>query len=191
MTSLAKASGVLYRLNKYVSRPTLHMVYNALVKSKLQYGIILWGCANKTTIDRLNKLHNKALRTVTRLPYKTAINKLGLYSNARALKTFDLHKYAQAQYIFKLYSKTSSNDNFIDNIALVNTILNYNTRQAKNKNYFVSNMPTLQKSNSLLVDGVKVWNQLPSKIKSETRISQFNKLVFKQLLNSYSPLKPN
>ena len=52
------------------------MVYNALVKSKLQYGIILWGCANKTTLDRLSKLHNKALRTVTGLPYKTAINKL-------------------------------------------------------------------------------------------------------------------
>ena len=189
MTSLVKASGVLYRLNKYVSRPTLRMVYNALVKSKLQYGIILWGCANKTTLDRLNKLHNKALRTVTGLPYKTAINKL--YSNARALKTFDLYKYALAQYMFKLYSKTSSSDNFIDNIALVNTIHNYNTRQAKNKNYFVSNMLTSQKSNSLLVDGVKVWNQLPPYVKSETRVSQFNKLVFKQLLSSYSPLKPN
>ena len=189
MTSLAKASRVLYRLNKYVSRPTLRMVYNALVKSKLQYGIILWGCANKTTLDRLNKLHNKALRTVTGLPYKTAINKL--YSNARALKTFDLYKYALAQYMFKLYSKTSSSDNFIDNIALANTIHNYNTRQAKNKNYFVSNMLTSQKSNSLLVDGVKVWNQLPPYVKSETRISQFNKLVFKQLLSSYSPLKPN
>ena len=144
MTSLAKASAVLYRLNKYVSRPTLRMVYNALVKSKLQYGIIQWGCANKTTLDRLNKLHNKALRTLTVLPYKTAINKL--YSNARALKmpVFNLYKYALAQYMFKLCSKRSLSDNFIDNIALVNTIHNYNTRQAKNKNYFVSNMLTSQ-----------------------------------------------
>ena len=90
--------------------------------------------------------------------------------------------------MFKLYSKTSSSDSFIDNIALVNTIHKYNTKQAKNKNYFVSNMLTSQKSNSLLANGVKVWNQLPSKIKSETRTSQFNKLVFKQLLNSYNPL---
>ena len=61
-------------------------------------------------------------------------------------------------YVFKLYSKTSSSDNFIDNIALVNTLHNYNTRQAKNKNDFVSNILTSQKSNSLLVNDVKVWN---------------------------------
>ena len=51
MTSLAKASGVLYRLKKYVSRDTLRMVYHALVKSKLQYGIILWGSANKSSLN--------------------------------------------------------------------------------------------------------------------------------------------
>ena len=93
--------------------------------------------------------------------------------------------------MFKLYSKTSSSDNFIDNIALVNTLHNYNTRQAKNKNYFVSNTLTSQKSNSLLVDGVKAWNLLPSNIVSKTRILQFNKVVFKQLLNLYSLVKPN
>ena len=36
MISLAKASGVLYRLKKYVSRDTLRMVYHALAKSRLQ-----------------------------------------------------------------------------------------------------------------------------------------------------------
>ena len=35
MTSLTKASGVMYRLKKYVTRDILRKVYHALVKSKL------------------------------------------------------------------------------------------------------------------------------------------------------------
>ena len=62
---------------------------------KVNYNMVSF--CYKTSLDRLNKLHNKALRTVTGLPYKTAINKL--YCNARALKTCDLYKYALAQYI--------------------------------------------------------------------------------------------
>ena len=76
MTSLTKASGVLYRLKKYMSMDTLRMVHHALVKSKLQYGIILWGSANKSSLNRLNKLDNKTIRSVTGLPYKTSIIKL-------------------------------------------------------------------------------------------------------------------
>ena len=77
----------------------LRFVWFIMLLSKVNYNMgsiwdHLWGCANKTSLDRLNKLHNKALRTVTGLPYKTAINKL--YSNAGALKTFDLYKYVLA-----------------------------------------------------------------------------------------------
>ena len=53
MTSLTKASGVMYRLKKYVTRDTLRKVYHALVKSKLQYGLILWGSADKSSLDKL------------------------------------------------------------------------------------------------------------------------------------------
>ena len=76
MTSLTKVSGVLYRLKKYMSMDTLRMVHHALVKSKLQYGIILWGSANKSSLNRLNKLDNKTIRSVTGLPYETSINHL-------------------------------------------------------------------------------------------------------------------
>ena len=87
MTSLAKVSGVLHRLTKYVPKDTLRMVYHALVKSKLQYSIILWRSANKSSLDRLNKLHYKTIRSVTGLPYKTSINKL--YHSAGVLMIYN------------------------------------------------------------------------------------------------------
>ena len=90
MTSLPKSSRVLYRLKKYVPWDALRMVSHALVKSKLQYGIILWGSADKSSLDRFNKLHNKTICSVTGLPYKTSTNIL--YHNAGVLMINDLYR---------------------------------------------------------------------------------------------------
>ena len=131
MTSLAKASGLLYRLKRYVSTDALRMVYHALVKSKLQYGIILWGSANKSSQNRLNKLHNKTIRGVTELPYKTSINKL--YRSAGVLMINDLFRLNLAKFVFKLHHKVSSNYVQVENITLVTVLHNHHTRQAKNR----------------------------------------------------------
>ena len=98
------------------------MVYHALVKSKLQYGISLWGSANKSSLNRLNKLHNKTIRSVTGLPYKTSINKL--YHNAGVLMINDLFRLNLAKFMFKLHRKMSANKAHVENIALVTALHN-------------------------------------------------------------------
>ena len=107
------------------------MVYHALVKSRLQYGIILWGSANKTALDKLNKLHNKAIRTVTGLPNNTPINEL--YYKANLLKIMDLYKLDLAKYMFKQQSKMNHTHNIPENLMLVNTVHKHNTRHSKTK----------------------------------------------------------
>ena len=127
MTSLAKASGGLYRLKKCVPRDTLRMVYYALVKSKLQYGIILWGSANKLFLERLNKLHNKTIRSVTRLQYKTIIN-YELYHNAGVLMINDLYGFDLAKFMFKLHHEMNSNNARVETITHVTALHNHHRR---------------------------------------------------------------
>ena len=79
------------RAKKHASKETVRMVYHASIKSKLQNGIVLWESANKTVVDRLNKLHNKAVRRVIGLLYRTSIKEL--YHNAVVLLISDLYKY--------------------------------------------------------------------------------------------------
>ena len=43
---LARSSGIFYKLRKFVSIDTLRTVLCALVHSRLQYGIIVWGTAH-------------------------------------------------------------------------------------------------------------------------------------------------
>ena len=61
-TSISKSIGILYRLQKYLSLNNLKKIYHSLVKSRLQYGILLWENANQSTLHNLNKVHNRALR---------------------------------------------------------------------------------------------------------------------------------
>ena len=49
-SNVSKSVSILYYLQKYLSIANLKLVYHALVKSKLHYGILLWGNAYKTTL---------------------------------------------------------------------------------------------------------------------------------------------
>ena len=108
-----------------------------MMMMKLEYGITLWGNSNKSTLDILNKIHNKAIRCTTGLPFRTALNKL--YANAEVLKIKELTTLETAKYMYKLYANMKSSSYSIDSISLVNTVHKYCTRQAEHKNYFVSN----------------------------------------------------
>ena len=73
-SNVYKSISILCYLQKYLSTANLKLVYHALVKSKLHYGILLWGNAYKTTLSNLNKIHNRALHYITKLPYRTNID---------------------------------------------------------------------------------------------------------------------
>ena len=82
----------------------------------------------------------------------------------------DLSRLHLAKFMFKLHHKMSSNNARAENITFVIPLHNHHTRQAKNKNCFLFNTLTFQCSNGLLVNGSKVWNELPNNIKSEARL---------------------
>ena len=62
----------------YTVLPTY--VYHALIKSRLQYGIVLWENANQSALKNFNKMHNRAIRYIIMQPYRTRLNKLYAFS---------------------------------------------------------------------------------------------------------------
>ena len=56
---LARYSGLLYRIRNFLDRKTLCTLYYSLIYSRIQYGIVTRGTANKTLMQELNvKLNN-------------------------------------------------------------------------------------------------------------------------------------
>ena len=67
---------MLYHLKKYLSINNLKLVYHTLIKSRLQYGIVLWENANQSALKNLNKMHSRAIQYITMQSYRTRLNKL-------------------------------------------------------------------------------------------------------------------
>ena len=44
---LARYAGILYKIRDFVPQKTLCMLYNSLIYSRIQYGILIWGTAAK------------------------------------------------------------------------------------------------------------------------------------------------
>ena len=82
----------------------------------------------------------------------------------------------------KLHITLSLRNHSEGNASLANSGNKYNTRQAHNKHVFVFKVLTSICYNGLLVNGSKIWNQLPQTIKNERHLRHFNKLVLDYLL---------
>ena len=62
---LARYSGLLYKIRNFFKRNTLCMLYYSLIYSRIQYGVVTWGTANKTLMQELYVKLNNIVRTIT------------------------------------------------------------------------------------------------------------------------------
>ena len=63
---LSIAAGMIYKLRPYLSRKLPITIYYSIVYSHLQYGIINWGSAAATYLNRLQVSQNKIVKIITR-----------------------------------------------------------------------------------------------------------------------------
>ena len=94
---LARFSGVFYRLRNYVNKETLSMLYYSLVYSRIRYGIIVWGTADKTRIEclrvRLNIILSCGIETPT----------TKLYSILQFLKIDEIYEFELYKFMYQLH----------------------------------------------------------------------------------------
>ena len=64
--SLGRAIGIIYRLKKTGCPPKVLLnLYFALFQSHLSYGLLAWGTASKTSIEKLFLLQKKIVRIIS------------------------------------------------------------------------------------------------------------------------------
>ena len=105
----------------------------------------------------LNKIYNRALRYITKLPYRTNIDKL--FANANLLKINELYKFTASKYVFKLlYNNGPKND--MQLLSETHIIIPVNQKT----NVFVLNLLSSNLSKSVTCS--KIWNNLLNNIKA-------------------------
>ena len=59
---ISKGIGIIYKLRHFVPKHILSMLYNSFIQSHALYGILNWGCANKSILEPFKRNFRKAIR---------------------------------------------------------------------------------------------------------------------------------
>ena len=93
---LSRSTGIFSKLRYYLDRTTLLQMYHSLFNSHLQYGILCWGSASATSLNKIQVLQNRAIRNMTKSPRFYRLD--NHYLNLRILKVNDLFNLEVAKF---------------------------------------------------------------------------------------------
>ena len=164
---LSRYSGLFYRIRKFLDQKTLCMLYHSLIHSRIQYGIVTWGTANKTLIHELNIKLNNIVRTITYSNRSCPMTPL--YKSLNFLKLNDIYSLELAKFMYQLHNKkfkTALKDCFVN----ITEIHSHNTRIKRNIVYFKPRVKTSIGKKSLSYRGNEIWGKIESNLKLKSWI---------------------
>ena len=174
---VSRSLSIMFKVRPYVTNAALYTIYSSLVLPYFLYAIIVWGNAYKSTLQRLTILQKRCIRVING-SCKYAHTSC-LFYNLRVLKLSDLVKYMCLIHMYKaFYGKLPTVvQGFFDVRGIVNT------RQA---NCFKTKYArTTLKCQTLSIVGPKLWNALPTVLKSYSSVSLFKTKLKNFYINNY------
>ena len=128
---MSKNIGILNKLKHFLPPPVKLMIYNSLISSHLNFGILAWGLAKiplGSPCDRIVKLQKKAVRIVTNSSYNAHTEPI--LKDLKLLKVSDIFRLQQLKFYYK--HKKQTLPQYLNNIPLqhINEIHNYPTRSS-------------------------------------------------------------
>ena len=97
-SKLGKGVGILTKLKYFLPRPVLKMIYNTLIQSHLNYGILMWGLSPQ--ISRLEVQQKKAIRAINLAKYNSHTSQL--FKNLKILKLKDTFKLCCLKFYYNI-----------------------------------------------------------------------------------------
>ena len=94
--TISKVVGILYRLNNIFPKYILQTLYNSLIMSYINYGLLLWG----VECHRIEPLQKKAIRLITNSNYSA--HTTPLFIELGLLKVQDMFKLKLLKFYYKL-----------------------------------------------------------------------------------------
>ena len=172
---LARTCGMCFRIRNLLPLDALLCLYNALILSFLQYGLVVWGQTNASYADPILNLQKKAVRAISFQPRMSP--SLPIFNDLKLLKLSEIFELRLLTFDFDSVNKTSPGC-FHDFFLFISTVHQYATRQAGQGDLFMSRKNSLQYClKSIRHLGVKLWNTLPVELRNAT-----SKISFKAKL---------
>ena len=160
---ISRTIGLLSKLRHFIPPYTLLQIYNSLVAPYLRYGLIAWGQANKTLLNKLLILQKRALRFI--FFSDRCEHAIPLFLSAKILPVQFMYFYQTACMMHDV-SNNVVPLNIKNLFQLTSSVHRYNTRSSTSQNYYLKrcNLEIQRKSFSRI--GAKLWNEIPASIRN-------------------------
>ena len=173
----------IYALNsskKCLTTSNLKMLYYSLIHPYLTYGILLWGSAYKTNLQKLIILQKKAVRCVTKSGYNDHTPPLFKKLLIAYLK--DIYKIELSKFVY-LGVDNNLPSPLLNMYTLNNEFYSYNTRNINNVHVEPIKVDVVFRS--FVYQGPSLWCSIPDNIKQSRSIGYFGSQLKKLYIAEY------
>ena len=180
-TKISKQIGLLYKLNKYLPKEILKLLYNSFILPYINYGIEAWFSSYQNNTNKITVLQKKSIRAINNLPFNSHTN--DYFHSMNLLKIQDLFKYKISLLMFKTL-KFSDNSELLGQLSIFSNLHDHFTR-----NQEALRIPKFNKKQSkfsIEYQGVSIWNSLPNDIKKINSLLKFKRNIKDYFLLSYN-----
>jgi hypothetical protein len=170
---LARNLFLLSQLKHFVSQEALELFYNAHCMSHINYASTIWSGAAQVHLQKLNSLHRRAVKIISPHPAQSADDVM------KTLKILPLHNqfdYNIALLMFKTIH--ASAPQYLDDLLIKTT-----DRYGSDKYSYPKTRLDMFK-HSFSFAGPRVWNSLPSSVRSSQSLKSFKASLKKYMLQS-------
>jgi hypothetical protein len=171
---IGRSIGVLRRLSYYVPEDIMRKLYFSLIYPFIIYGIPAWGAQSQTELSKLQRLQDRAVRTV--YCNSGAGNVEQMYTKYKLLNIDQIYIYFSLIYFYK-YHRLHFSSHFHDKIDSIQVSHDHNTRFKSDNNLNLPYVRLSQTLHSFLFESIKLWNSLPDNIRSLDTLHRFKRLL--------------
>ena len=161
---LAPKVGMLRRLKNMLPNELLIKIYQHTVQAHIDYCITVWGYAPSLYIDRVQCLQNRAARIITG-NYDRNIRGIDLVKDLGWFNVRQRRDYFTALLVYKSLNGISP-DYITDLFTYFGDLGVYNTRLSSQNTLCVPRVNKHVFSQSIQVNGPRIWNSLPPEIRN-------------------------
>jgi len=169
------------RLKRKLNKNCLITLYYSFVYPHLNYCIILWGSASKTTLNNLLLLQKRAARLIDNCDYRSHTDPL--FKQYLLLKLNDIYVLSCCIFAYKL--KNLLLPDVCSSLMLLNTVVSrrYNTRTLCD--FVTPKCRTSLRQRCIAVKGPLYWKELPAEIRNSLNLHAFKSRVRRRIIDSY------
>ena len=175
--------GIDRKIQLYLNKKTLLLLYNALIKSHLQYCILAWCNGNKTIVKKLQLTTNNFIRLIFGIRQKGSVKNLMKAQNIESI-----NQLMEKEIAYFMYKYCNNHLPAAFEGMLNKNTLRYNSQESRQTRSKSKLFPLrifcridLTKQ-SLSYRGPLIWNKIPPTIRKNKSFRSFRKQYHQQVL---------